>query len=223
MISYCCLNGDTLYVASGGTLYSYDFLTQTLTLLGTLQSNRPKGIFYYNSKIYYTYDTGTTNALYYFDLSTLTNTQVDASLDTSDEGTWCATDGSYIYCGYLSSGTYRIYRFNFDGTLVDYKTLTTNTKFGQYPCTIDSGDFLCSDGTRLNISDLFVSGIETYSGTANYVLDGFPLVKYGTDYYKGADQSFPSPYESRQDDGEALYKSFCFGLCKKESRNVHCP
>lgn len=213
--SKVCINDDIIYITTNKELYMYNFSSKICTYLGALSSNNQKGIFYYNNRIYYTYDAGAEDALCYFDLSTKTNVLITSNLATSDDSVWCATDGSYIFCGYSRAGEYKIYKLNMNGSLIVTKTLYTNIKFATYNCTIDNGDFLCSDGTRLNISDLFDLNIETYSGSADYPLDQYPIVRYGLSYYKGAIQFFPSPYESTKNDGEAGYTSNCFGLYSK--------
>ncbi|WP_418790907.1 hypothetical protein [Phosphitispora sp. TUW77] len=214
-IDEIAINGDTLYFTDDEHLYSFDITSGIETSLGTLNwYSGYKGILYYDNKIWYLYDAGGIyDYLAYFDLSTQTNTIVQTNMSYGngydrDSGSWCTTDGTYIYIGHYYSGTYSIHRFNMDGTFVDYKNVSSGWASGIRCVVNNAGWLMRGDGTELNISDLFDSGIETTRNlleNLNLPLLSGQILKYGSHWLIDTTANIPRPYESSYDSGLADY------------------
>jgi len=206
----CCINGTDIYFNRNSRLYKFNITTKTVTQLGTLQSGSPKGIAYYNNKIYYIFSYSAYDKVWAYDLATDTNSEI---VQLPDDDSGCILfDGTNFYRTYNYSTTYRLYKYDTDWNYLSYSYLPSSS-WTSYVNIVNSGWIMRSNGEELDMSDLETTRQNvTLNGTGQ-------VVKYGSDYYKSQFSiMYPSIYESNVDSGLASGNNcgsrYAFGIDK---------
>lgn len=206
-----CIGGGKAFYNSGSSLYSVDLSTRAIVRYNNLAYSSPRGLAYHDDKIYYTYDEGTRDALYYYDLYSGANTRVTDLAAIGDRGRSLMTDGNTLYTGYYhSSDGYRIYNYSFNGTLLRYANLSDST-FAESNCNIcNPGWIMRRDGRELNISDLFDNGVENVRRIVDFSDSGL-IAKHDSAYYKVTRAQIFRITESTSDSGLCQNEYDVFG------------
>jgi len=200
--------GENIYFASytDNKLVKYNFATQTITTVSTTSIGSPIGMAYYDNKVYYNVDNGTSKTVSVVDLATGAVSVFKTGATALGYGMAC--DGTYFYIHYYSTNC-RFYKYDLAFNYIELKTIPPESvPFTIYNglSIVNPGWFMFGCGDELNIADIFLpTPVVTYRRNLNCSSSYGQIVK-GPDgiHYQGDGICFvPSLFESSGASGYA--------------------